>query len=268
MSETSHQLAPGDTIELLGKRGRVSLVQTGRLGTDIYQVTLDTGNTAYLKAGAGEAAVDLDAEYDRLTWLKGRIPVPDVTYLDRGSSDDTRLLVDLIPGQPAHLSDAPRSAIVDVLAEALQQIHAIDPADCPFRDTLALELAEAERRVRLGKIDEPAFLAATGGTSPAQALAELDRRRGIIQATTFTHGDYCLPNVILRDGALSGIIDWGIAGVADPHRDFMAVRDSLEFNFGPEWVARFFDAVGLRNPDEERLAYYTLLDQFFAHYVP
>ena len=35
----------------------------------------------------------------------------------------------------------------------------------------------------------------------------------------FTHGDYCLPNVMILKGHLSGYIDWGYAGIGDRYLD-------------------------------------------------
>ena len=41
----------------------------------------------------------------------------------------------------------------------------------------------------------------------------------------FTHGDYCLPNLMIHNGRLSGYMDLGYAGVGDRYLDF--VRSSL-----------------------------------------
>jgi aminoglycoside 3'-phosphotransferase-2 len=73
---------------------------------------------------------------------------------------------------------------------------------------------------------------------------------------------------MISRGSLSGVIDWGIAGIADPHRDFMAIWDSIAFNFGKTWIRRFFEAYGVVKPDQDRIRFYNLLDRFFAHYYP
>lgn len=109
---------------------------------------------------------------------------------------------------------------------------------------------------------------ATEGIAPAEALEWLQAGADAIRETVFTHGDYCLPNVMIQGGRLSGLLDWGNAGLADPHRDFMAVIESIAFNLGPNWVGRFFGAYGSPGPDPERIRYYRILDKFFEFYKP
>ena len=92
----------------------------------------------------------------------------------------------------------------------------------------------------------------------------------------FTHGDYCFPNVILRESsgeqgfptdgpglALSGFVDCGRAGVADPYQDLALCARSVVRNLGAEWVPVFFAEYGLSVVDQERIDFYTLLDEFF-----
>ena len=79
----------------------------------------------------------------------------------------------------------------------------------------------------------------------------------------FTHGDLCLPNVIIHDKRLSGFIDLGSAGIGDPYRDLALVGRSLNRNLGPGWADIFFAHYGLAAPDPDKLRYYRLLDEFF-----
>ncbi len=67
-----------------------------------------------------------------------------------------------------------------------------------------------------------------------------ERRAGHV----LVHGDYCLPNVLVQDGRLSGLIDVGGAGLGDPQADLAAGVWSLHYNYGPGHAREFLDAYG------------------------
>src|SRR6266481_5641692 len=58
------------------------------------------------------------------------------------------------------------------------------------------------------------------------------------------HGDYCLPNVLVEEGRLSGLIDLGGAGLGDPQDDLAAGVWTLQYNYGPGHAREFLDAYG------------------------
>ena len=67
-----------------------------------------------------------------------------------------------------------------------------------------------------------------------------------------------------EDGiALSGFIDGGRAGLADPYQDLALAARSLASHLGPLWVPEFFGRYGIGPVDERKLRFYTLLDEFF-----
>ena len=87
----------------------------------------------------------------------------------------------------------------------------------------------------------------------------------------FTHGDFCLPNLLAKEDEISGFIDLGRAGVADKYQDIAICYRSLKHNFegkyGGERHENFnpdilFEKLGME-PDGEKVKYYTLLDELF-----
>ena len=59
-----------------------------------------------------------------------------------------------------------------------------------------------------------------------------------------SHGDYCLPNVLVRDGELTGLVDVGGAGLASPEVDLAAGVWTLRYNYGEGFARVFLDAYG------------------------
>jgi aminoglycoside phosphotransferase len=235
----------------------------GRLGNRLFRVIDRESGAAYLKVGSGDAGIDINKERERLRWIDGRLPVPRVLPCEQ-CKDIVCLLITELAGSPSHecLDIFPTETIVEKTAQALREIHSIPIADCPFDDVLEKEFWKIERRLRNGRINKEAFVLATG-KSPTEVFGYLQKHRQIIRANVFTHGDYALPNVLLKNDRFAGVIDWGNAGIADRHRDFMSVELTLRRNCGEKWIAPFYKAYGQDSVDKERVQYYWLLDQFF-----
>ena len=58
------------------------------------------------------------------------------------------------------------------------------------------------------------------------------------------HGDYCLPNVLVQEGGLAGLVDMGRAGRGDPRDDLAAAFWTLHYNYGHGFAPDFLDAYG------------------------
>jgi aminoglycoside phosphotransferase len=67
--------------------------------------------------------------------------------------------------------------------------------ECPFDRTLAVTMAEARERTRLGLVDQSDFDEVRRGRAATEVLVELLAKRPATEDIVFTHGDYCLPNV-------------------------------------------------------------------------
>lgn len=75
-----------------------------------------------------------------------------------------------------------------------------------------------------------------------------------LKADTVIHGDYCLPNVITKDGEFSGFIDLGQACLGDRHIDIYWALWSLEYNLKTDrFRDLFLNAYGRELLNEEIL---------------
>ncbi len=65
-----------------------------------------------------------------------------------------------------------------------------------------------------------------------------------VRGSVLIHGDYCLPNVLVSSGRLSGIVDVGRSGLGRPDDDLAAGVWTLQYNFGPGFAPDFLEAYG------------------------
>ncbi len=241
-------------------------IREGRSGTSVFRLESRGQPDRYLKIAERSSEQDLYAEVSRLLWLHGRLPVPDVIYW---AEDDRRqyLLISAVPGLVLYdesLRDQ-LPTLMRLYAAALHRIHAIPVETCPFDARLDVKIDEASRRLREGLIDVSNFDPERQGRSAQSLFRELIATRPTDADLVFTHGDYCTPNVLIDPDTLtiSGLIDWGRAGVADRYQDLALAARSIEYNFGAEWIAPFFDAYGIDSVDQAKVSFYKLLDEFF-----
>ena len=218
--------------------GEVALVWQNEVGGLTGRV--EGSQERYLKwnpAGSGES---LSAEADRLRWLAGRHPVPEVLDLIvRG--DEELLVTAAIPARSAvdpHWASRPDEAI-RAIAFGLRVLHALPVESCPFDWGVATRITEATG----GGRQVPAALA----TPPA------------IDRLVVCHGDACAPNTLVRDdGSFAAHVDMGRLGVADRWADLAIATLSLGWNYRDSDEAVFWDAYGIE-PDAVRIAYYRAL---------
>ena len=220
----------------------------------------------YLKIDGRDGPNSLIAEKERLEWLRGRLPAPDVLYYGIDATHEY-LLISEIDGimacDQAWREDMP--GLVRLLAQALRLVHSVDIASCPFDERLERKLAAARQRVEQGLVDEADFDAERQGRRASELYEELLCARPPSEDLVFTHGDFCLPNILIdrQQARISGLIDWGRAGIADRYQDLALAARSLTYNFGPGWEPLLFAEYGLAAPDRQKLDFYRLLDEFF-----
>lgn len=146
------------------------------------------------------------------------LPVPVAMYKGQPSDDYPWpwSLIRFIPGQIAHeapLADSEAS----VMANFLRGLHVPAPIDAPenaFRGVPLSHRAEAVEE-RIGELrKEP------GGVTTRNLQAWKD---GLVaseyEKDVWLHGDLHARNILVEDGKLSGVIDWGDITSGDPATD-------------------------------------------------
>jgi aminoglycoside phosphotransferase (APT) family kinase protein len=186
----------------------------------------------------------LEAEAVFLPRLAAALPV-DVPRFEHVSHEPSFVAYALIRGTPLVGEDP------DGVRAFLAALHAFDPAGLPierpdWRERFHEQCARLERDVLplVDPADRPRALA---------LFAEVETLTGF--EPVFIHNDLSAPHLLIRDGKLAGVIDWGDVAVGDPARDYAWL---LNVAF-PEWNV----------PDELRrraLFYHRLIPWLEAHY--
>jgi kanamycin kinase len=225
-----------------------------------WRMTSSSGQRRYLKCRPADAAVPLRGEAARLRWARGAgLPVPPV-LVACSSGKSEWLLTEELPGRDATSEElrADPATLVPLLASGLRQIHATQAADCPFRNDVDRALATARRRVSNGLVGPDDQHEEFSHLSHEEALAELARLRPGAEDPVVCHGDYCLPNVMIAAGEITGFLDLGELCVADRWRDLAVATWSVTWNLGPGFEDLFLASYGIE-PDQQAQTFYRLL---------
>ena len=148
------------------------------------------------------------------------------------------------------------------MATGLKIFHALSIKDCPFDTSTDKTISLVHERIEKDLVDTNDFDDERLGRSAADLTRELLEASPNSEDLVFTHGDYCVPNIILQNGKLSGFVDLGNAGMADRYQDLALLERSVGYNFGREWQKYVFEFYGIE-PDHEKIYFFQLLDEFF-----
>ena len=95
------------------------------------------------------------------------------------------------------------------MAKGLNMVHSIPIIGCPFKRTLDLQIKLVQERINNGLVHEENFDVIRKGRTVQNLFEELVATRPISEDVVFTHGDYCLPNIIIKGTEISCFVDLG-----------------------------------------------------------
>lgn len=237
------------------------VITIGESIASVYRLIAPNQPDLILKYQSRDPLRNLEGEVERMRWLSGKIEVPQVIDFLQDETSDW-LLMSALPGGDATTSKLPPCDQINLLADNLRRLHSLDVSDCPFLYSNDQCIAEAARILKADRVNADNFDTENIGRAPADLYAELLATKPTQEEKVLTHGDCCWPNFILDGKRFSGFIDLGRAGISDPYRDFALVERSILSNLGPHWGEVFFEQYGLGNPDQARLRFFRLLDEF------
>lgn len=240
----------------LFENAKIEEISVGHSQDAVYRIEAE--EIYFLKIGAA-----LQAEHNKLLWLEGRLPVPKVLHYEIKAGKHY-LLTSAIEGEMLHEASISPQRKVELLAEGARLWHSIATEECPFDCTIDIQIDLARRNMERGLIDEEDFEIHRQGRNLHELFAELLVSLPDKEDLCLTHGDYCLPNILINPETeeLTGFVDVGRMGVSDRYIDLSLCARSIGWNMGRIWVEPFMKAYG-RKLDTAKYNFYTLLDEFF-----
>lgn len=182
----------------------------------------------------------LDRAVEMMQWLKGKLPVPEVIeyIVENGFGF---LLMTRIEGEmccsPYYMEHS--DEMVTLMAEGLHRLWNIDTTGCPRERTLTYYTEKALKSIRNGRMSREAL--SEFGFETAEEMAEWIENHPVPYEPVLSHGDYCLPNLLLKDRKISGYIDIGDIGITDRYSDIVDCWNSLKNNFGGVFGGKVYE---------------------------
>jgi len=201
------------------------LVEVPSIGTvnAVYRLGDELCVRLPLQAGG---VPSLERELEHLPWLATRLTVAVPEPVATGAPDDAYPLPWAIyrwlPGTTADGSGG--AALADDVAAAVTAIRALDPTDAPRAEgrwsLAAWEPSVGRSLEALGGVIDVERAGAAWAAAVAAPLWD--------GPPTWVHGDLLAANLLVTDGRLAAVIDWGGAGTGDPAADLLPAWSGLD----------------------------------------
>jgi aminoglycoside phosphotransferase len=235
-------------------------MEGGETNAELFEIIVDEGKRFVLK----RQIESLKTEYLNYSWLYGKIPVPEVVFYE--NLQDTEILcLSKLPGFTLdhYTRKFKAKEIIVMYATSLKWLHSLPIDENAFTQKLDNRILEAKYNFENDLIDPSDLQPENQSISLSKLFDKLLDSKPNFEELVFTHGDYCFDNSIYQHKNLSGLIDIGKGGVADKYQDIALAVRSIKDIYDDEYVRLFLKEYGLEELDEEKVAFYTLLDEFF-----
>jgi aminoglycoside phosphotransferase len=237
----------------------------GCSGSTVYKVNnFRQGSNAFLKICHKSKYDKLLREKSILNWLSGKLPIPEVLLFCENQEYEFIVLSEIvgIPSFASELRNNPNN-VMEKLGNGLHLIHSIDITNCPFSETIKNKIARVEDNIQKNRVDISNFEPENYGKDINELYTNLLGYLPIKEDVVFTHGDFCMPNILINNNKISGFIDLGMAGISDRYQDLALAIRSLKYNgFSENEQNIFLSSYGVKNLDQKKFQFFLLLDEF------
>ena len=204
---------------------------------------IDKGPGFFLKIGK-RGALKREAEMDKYFHSLGL----GAAVVDYFSDENDLLLTRRVPGEdltcPEYLSDG--KWLATEMGKILRALHSLSGDGCPVKNKTKEYVSTAENNYLTGNYDKDAFNPDSFGyRDPEEAYRVFSEGKNDLSCDTLLHGDFCLPNIMMKDGRLTGFIDLGGGGIGDRHIDLFWGAWTLYYNLKTDrYTDLFLDSYG------------------------
>ena len=256
---------PHDISSLFGDIHHIAYPQQG-----------DTSQVAIVEGTHGQYVVKCSRQLPFTDWLwqeyrvlqalePSGISIPKTyKFVSRtgSSGPETWLVMAYLPGLSlrevlyTERDGATRHDLLHQFGQVLATIHKtpvpseLSPINQPW---LATRLALAEQNLRNYDVD-----------GSQELLEHLQRTQPNPTQQTLIHGDFTIDNTLIKDGKVSGVIDWSGGALGDPRSDIaLAIRPKPNAFQSSADLEAFYRGYGQTRLSNEEYRYFVNLYEFF-----
>ncbi|MDE7299038.1 MAG: phosphotransferase, partial [Lachnospiraceae bacterium] len=202
-------------------------------GADIYDSSSGSSAKVYYISSGYYLKVDargtLEREASMAGWFYGAGLGTELVRYIKGNQD--YMLTRAADGEDCLAALEHPKLLCEVLAKAMRRLHSMPVPNLP--DSAVLENFYAALKRGTGDYYERALMPRFM-VLKEEAWEIMQKNKHRLKRDTLIHGDFCLPNVMVKDGKFSCFIDLAMAGVGDKHIDLYWAVWSLQHNLKTE----------------------------------
>jgi|GEM_PF-2831505 len=237
-----------------------------RLGGQIFHVLLVSQKEAFVKIGKSYEKYEIIEEYKNLSLLQGSLPVPEV--YDYITTDSQAMIVlEKMPGFPLNsmISLLGRNHSLSIIKDILDALKSVpNSVKNNFEIASKQELKNIKSLIDNNLINKDNFMKGSRDLDPVAAFNKIQNDLNNHNTQVLTHGDLCLPNILVTIGKWS-LIDWGKGGNGDSARDLSALEGSLKRNIDEQAFPQVCEMMNIEMNItlSQKLEIYKLMDLFW-----
>lgn len=193
--------------------------QQSRLGGQIMHLQLTSQKQAFAKIGTGFEKFEIMREYKNIQALQGHCNVPKV-YDYIISNDQAVIVLEKMPGYPLHtmISSLGRNTSLLIIKNIMDTLSTI-PKLASFETAHSFELEDIKSLIDNNQIRQDDFIKQSQGLLLQNAYSKIQNDLNNHNTQNLTHGDLCLPNILVTSNGEWSLIDWGKGGYGDSARN-------------------------------------------------